>query len=73
MTAATTFSRQNDAGSRACTTLIVLRNKNLVLVVILVLESIKSCLISKGGRQYSKRTKANVTARDQTKKTNLVQ
>ena len=34
MTTATTFPRQNDAGSRAYTTL-----ENLVLVVVLVLES----------------------------------
>ena len=36
MTAATTFSRQNDAGSRAYTTQYW---ENLVLVVVLVLES----------------------------------
>ena len=36
MTTATTFSRQNDAGSRASTTYYW---ENLVLVVVLVLES----------------------------------
>ena len=36
MTTATTFSRQNDAGSRASTTQYW---ENLVLVVVLVLES----------------------------------
>ena len=36
MTTATTFSRQNDVGSRACTTQYW---GNLVLVVVLVLES----------------------------------
>ena len=36
MTTATTFSRQNDAGSRACPTYY---RENLVLVVAVVLES----------------------------------